>query len=162
MEELYRDITWSINEPPNYETIGTPGDEDELSENEIDNPEIDEETFNFLNSNLNFTSPSLILYYPISRYSEQLYPITYNLSGTSVTPLSLLKLIYDFYNTPLSEESFRKLGDFGESDSEIVNDIVQDALEDNEPLVAKDLLLNRVFFEGLSPYENGYEVLIGS
>ena len=156
MDNLYQDITWPINEFPVYGTVQT---YDPVN-NEL--TDIDQQTYDLLNSPLNLPLSNLTLYYPVSRDSEQLYPITYNLTGQVVTPFYILELIHTYYNTPLSEDSFRKLSVFGESDPQTVNEIIQDAIEDDESLVAKDLLLDKVFFEGLAPYEDGYEVIIGS
>lgn len=112
----------------------------------------------YLPPQLNPPITSLIIYYPISRYDEfNPIPIQYNIP-TGIRPIDILGAISTFYNQPLAENNIRA---YVQKDNDLYSELYEDLLA-GQPVKLKDAMIGRVFVESLIPYENGYELFLGS
>ena len=110
--------------------------------------------FNLYNLGRRSRGNTLTIYYPISRYDE--FPpigVSYDSSGP-VSPKSLFENIQAFYRQPLSRDNILA---YVQAEPEIY-----DFLQDESRPALRDAMIELVNIEGLTPYENGYLLNLGS
>lgn len=95
------------------------------------------------------TPPEITLYYPIS-YTDVFPPLPIKYAGGRVAPKDLLESIWSFYRTPLQPEN---LGAYLQSTPGLY-----DFLRGHANPILLDIMLDRIYIQGLVPYQDGYLV----
>jgi len=98
------------------------------------------------------------LKFPQDRYDDIDYVKRRYKSDTQFTPAKILKLVYDFYNEPISRKELEMMQ---EEDVEFAEDYeLEDA--DKGEVLRGDVMGNRQFFEGFGKEEDSYVLSLGS